>query len=88
MQCGWRLLLLPEPKGDEALMTASGGNFIRAEINRNKRSPQWGAAPIEVADDRTLRITFHVWKFTVTIVIRSTHKKTDRNEKNSRHSAK
>ena len=31
-------------------MTASGGNFIGSEVNRNKRSPQWGAAPIEVAD--------------------------------------
>ena len=34
----------------EALTTASGGNFIRAEVNRNKRSPQWGAASIEIAD--------------------------------------
>ena len=30
--------------------TASGGNFVGGEINRNKRSVQWTAAPIEVAD--------------------------------------
>ena len=36
----------------------------------------------------TLRITFHVWKYTVTIVIRTTHKNADRNEKNNRHSGK
>jgi hypothetical protein len=29
-----------------------------------------------------------VWKFTVTIVIRATHKNADRNEKNNRHSGK
>ena len=34
----------------EALMTASGGNLIRAEVNRNEQSPQCGAATIEVAD--------------------------------------
>ena len=38
--------------------------------------------------ERTLRITFHVWKYTVTIVIRETHKNADRNEKSNRHSAK
>ena len=32
-------------------MTASGGNFIRAEVSRNKQSPQCGAAQIEVADE-------------------------------------
>ena len=31
-------------------MTASGGNLIGSEINRNKRAPLWGVAPIEVAD--------------------------------------
>jgi len=30
----------PEVKEDEALMTACGGNFIRAEIIRNKRASQ------------------------------------------------
>ena len=30
-------------------MTASGGNFISCELNRNERSPQWGVATIEVA---------------------------------------
>ena len=39
-------LMAPEGK---ALMTASGGNFISAFLNRNKRSPQCGVAPIEVA---------------------------------------
>ena len=34
-----------------------------------------------------MRLTFHVGKYTVTIVIRETHKK-DRTEKNNRHSAK
>ena len=28
-----------------------------------------------------MRVTFHVWKYTVTIVIRETHKNADRNEK-------
>ena len=31
-------------------MTACGGNFIGRLLNRNKRSPRWGAAPVEVAD--------------------------------------
>ena len=31
-------------------MTASGGNLIGSEVNRNKRAPQCGVAPIEVAD--------------------------------------
>ena len=69
-------------------MTACGGNFIGSEVNRNKRSPRRGIAPIEVAEEWTLRITFHVWKYTVTIVIRETHRNADRNEKNNRHSAK
>ena len=34
----------------EAPTTASGGNFVGAEVNRNKRAPQCGVAPIEVAD--------------------------------------
>ena len=36
--------------GGEALTTASGGNLVRAEVTRNKRSPQCGAATIEGAD--------------------------------------
>ena len=35
-----------------------------------------------------MRITFHVWKYTVTIVIRETRRKKDHCEKNNRHSAK
>ena len=50
MQCGWRLFLLPEPKGG-----------------------------------MDVRITFHVWKYTVTIVIRETKRKAQ-NVKNNRHS--
>ena len=34
----------------EAPTTASGGNIVGAEVNRNKRAPQCGVAPIEVAD--------------------------------------
>ena len=34
----------------EGLMTASGGNFIDPEVKRNKRSPQCGVAPIELAE--------------------------------------
>ena len=34
-----------------------------------------------------MRITFHVRKYTVTIIIRETHTK-DRSAKNNRHSAK
>ena len=30
-------------------MTASGGNLIGSEVNRNKQSTQWVAAPIEIA---------------------------------------
>ena len=37
---------------DEPPPTASGGYFGGGEINRNKRSPQCGAAPIEIADER------------------------------------
>ncbi len=32
-------------------MTASGGNFIECEFNRNERAPQCGVATIEVADE-------------------------------------
>jgi hypothetical protein len=38
-----------------------------------------------------LTFTFHVWKFTVTITIRNTHRQEwskDRNEKSCRHSGK
>ncbi len=35
----------------------------------------------------TMRITFHVRKYSVTIIIRETHTK-DRRDKNNRHSAK
>ena len=35
-----------------------------------------------------MRITFHVWKYTVTIVIRETRRKKDHYEKNNRHSGK
>ncbi len=34
-----------------------------------------------------MRITFHVGKYTMTIIIKETHQK-DRSEKNDRHSAK
>ena len=44
--------------------------------------------PNRKGGDRTLRITFHVWKYTVTIVIRETHKRTNQNEKSNRHSGK
>ena len=36
----------------EALTTACGGNIVRAEVNRNKRSPLCGVAPIEVAESK------------------------------------
>ena len=35
-----------------------------------------------------MRITFHVWKYTVTIVIRESSQKKDHYEKNNRHSGK
>ena len=35
-------------------MTAGGGNLIGSELNRNKRSPQCGAAPIEIAERRKM----------------------------------
>ena len=35
--------------GGEPLTTASGGNLVRGEVNRNKQAPQCGVAPIEVA---------------------------------------
>ncbi len=34
-----------------------------------------------------MRITFHIGKYSVTVIIRETHQK-DRSEKNNRHSAK
>jgi len=37
-------------KEGEALTTASGGRLVRAEVNRNKRAPLCGVAPIEVAE--------------------------------------
>ena len=43
-------------------MTASGGNFIECEFNRNKRAPRWGVAPIEVAEDafdRPIKLTIN-----------------------------
>ena len=45
------------------------------------------AAPTLRKGDGRMRITFHVGKYTVTVVIKETHKK-DRNVKNNRHSAK
>ena len=36
----------------EASTTASGGNLVEAEVSRNKRSPQRGAAPIEAAEKK------------------------------------
>lgn len=38
------------------LSTAGGGNFDRPNLNRNKRSPRCGAAPIEVADARPVPV--------------------------------
>ena len=35
----------------EALTTAGGGFFVRAEVNRNQQAPLCGVAPIEVAED-------------------------------------
>ena len=42
--------------GGKALSTAGGGNFDRPNLNRNKRSPRCGAAPIEVADARPVPV--------------------------------
>ena len=39
----------------ERPMTASGGNFIGRELNRNKRAPLWGVATIEVAVCRLMK---------------------------------
>jgi len=36
----------------ESLRTAGGGNIVRDEVNRNKRSVRWTVAPIEIADNR------------------------------------
>ena len=38
------------------LSTAGGGNFDRPNLNRNKRSPRCGTAPIEVADARPVPV--------------------------------
>ena len=40
----------------EALTTAGGGYLVRAEVNGNKWSPQWGATTIEVAEKVLRRI--------------------------------
>ena len=86
-QCGVAPIEVAErsilPKGDEALTTACGGNFVRAEISRNKQCPH--EADLRRLRLRTMRmrITFHLWKYTVTIIIRETQRK-----KNSRHSDK
>ena len=37
-------------KGGEPPATACGGNLAGGEVNRNKRSAQWAAASIEIAD--------------------------------------
>ena len=37
----------------EDLTTASGGNFVRSEVSRNKQAPQCGAAPIKAAVTET-----------------------------------
>jgi len=42
---------VPKGNGGEPLTTASGGSFVRGEINRNKQAPQCGVAPIEVAEE-------------------------------------
>ena len=39
-------------RGGEEPTTAGGGNFVGLNLKRNKRAPQWGAVPIEVAEDR------------------------------------
>ena len=36
----------------EKMMTDSVRNFIIFEVNRNERSPRWGVATIEVAENR------------------------------------
>ena len=41
--------------GGEPLTTATGGNLVRGEVNRNKQAPQYGVAPIEVAGRKALR---------------------------------
>ena len=35
----------------EALTTACGGSFVRAEVNRNNQSARWAVAQIEIAED-------------------------------------
>ena len=41
-----------EKEVGEAPTSAGGGNYVGAEVNRNKRAPQCGVAPIEVAESR------------------------------------
>ena len=40
-----------EGRVGEPLTTASGGNIVRGEVNRNERSVLWTVATIEVADE-------------------------------------
>ena len=35
----------------EALTTACGGSFVRADVNQNKQSARWAVAQIEIAED-------------------------------------
>ena len=44
---GWR---------GEPLTTAGGGNLVRGEVSRNKRSPQCGAATIEAAGSKAPQV--------------------------------
>ncbi len=46
----------PAVKEGEALTTDSGGNFVRAEVIRNKRSALWGVATIEDAEAKTMEL--------------------------------
>ena len=46
----FNLLYRQSGSRDEPQATACGGCFACGEINRNKQSPLWGVAPIEVAD--------------------------------------
>ena len=38
-----------ERRVGSSLTTASGGNFVRGELNRNERSVRWTVAKIEIA---------------------------------------
>ncbi len=53
MESGRRIIPNWFSEGDEAQMTAGGGNIICAEIIRNKQSPLCGVAPIEDAERET-----------------------------------